>query len=320
MLEGGSGGGGGNFCRGGGGGGAVELGAANALDISGTVDVRGHRALDAFCGAGAGGGVLAHGASGVISGTLDARGGDSTGFGGSGGGGRIVVLGLSTTDATLSVGAGNPGVFSDQGGVGKRFIDQDRDGVDIEDDCDDTDPTLADDSDGDGVCDDVDAGDGPTPVEEMVQWANDAYGSSVVHEGAARARLQPSTWEVQTQDLMDALVDRGCVVSSTPTSWTGGALDGGVLTGTYPGGVLLGSYAGGQHSGTLSAGDGFGADSARANLQHVASLDSGGGLAGHWVRTQGRRGVFHGVLFSCDSLAPADALQDWFPGDLSDWP
>lgn len=124
---------------GGGGGGAIELGATGAITISstGSILATGDSGLLQTVGgmlstggAGAGGGILIHGDAVVNAGLIDASGGDelrapSVRVGGSGGGGRVLVVhsttGGFTNSGTVDISAGQ--VDAGQTGFGQTAAD-----------------------------------------------------------------------------------------------------------------------------------------------------------------------------------------------------
>ncbi len=121
ALQGGSGGGGLSFkdntSIGGGGGGAIEVGAVNALTVSGSILANGSYGQG---GGGSGGGIFLHGDSVALSGYLSAAGG--SGGGGGGGGGEVLIeagLGGFTGEINhIGVGGGAGGYYPLPPGLG----------------------------------------------------------------------------------------------------------------------------------------------------------------------------------------------------------
>lgn len=161
------------------------------------------------------------------------------------------------------------------------------------------------------------------PLDDVVTWANDAYGSAVVDEGSGKNRLRPSTWDAQLDDVLAALHQGGCTVEPVAQNWMGGAfnLRQDTAHGTWTGGAVDGTVDGGFQGSLENGGSIGGAYAALANPKLVADVDGSGFVAGHWVRITGRRGVFFGVTGACDdSGTAADALDAWFPGGTAGWP
>ena len=176
--------------RGGAGGGAIALRAATEVRVDGTVLVNGGAGTMGSDGAankgpgggGAGGTIILDSGRIVFTGTLEARGGaggtrpDSAGggdIGGGGAGGRVRLLGMRVEDTgTIDVSGGMGGSPGAVGTVFRGMMPVDVDGDGIPNRMDDCANDHLNDSDGDGLCANVD----PCPIMDT---DNDSDGDGL---------------------------------------------------------------------------------------------------------------------------------------------
>lgn len=155
----------------------------------------------------------------------------------------------------------------------------------------------------------------------MVDSANAAAGGAPVDEAAAASRLRPSVIEGQLDRLVEVLFEGGCTVDTFGVRGAAaGAYGTGFASGSDENGTMIVNKAGSSFEGEFPVEGAFGAFSSVRKNKLVASRDDGGYVAGQFMRTSGRNGVWFAVTGRCVAhVAPQDALQGWIGGDLSGW-
>lgn len=164
-------------------------------------------------------------------------------------------------------------------------------------------------------------------MPDLVTRMNAAYaGSSPVDAGSSKLRLQPDTIQEELEALSEALATTCTLDASVQTSAAGAYTRTGV-TGADDTGAVVGTKDNPTRSfggSSPELGD-FGTDAGAfatftSGRRLLAKTDTGGFLAGRWVRVRGTRGVFVGLGGTCDAGGDVpSALADWFDGDLSGW-
>lgn len=157
-------------------------------------------------------------------------------------------------------------------------------------------------------------------VNQAVTDGNDVYGATVLADTAPWAR-RPSTVYQRLATLRDLGAAEGCTLDPTVqgvavAAWNAGSWSGlwanvdgsdGAHAGTSAARRVLGGFSGDEAG---DVGDRYGVynDGGR-----VAANREDGFVVGHWVRVQGKRGVFVGLQGICDGAASApEAFDDWY--------